>query len=490
MAEHREPLDPFVLALDVGSTASRGDVFDATGAPAGGGRRRIAHAFTTRGDGTVEIDPDQVVDEIREIVTALVDAVPEGRIAGVALDTFASSLVGVDATGHAVTPCYTYADSRCGPQVTALRRELDEASVQQRTGCRLHSSYLAPRLRWLRETDPDRFGRVRRWLSLGEYVYLELLGTTAVGTCTAAWTGLLDRRTGRWDAELLAAAGIEEEQLSPVRDPDAPLTTADGVRAEQWPGLATARWFAPIADGFSSNLGVGATGPGLVAVAAATSGAIRLLVSELPAELPGGLWCYRIDASRSLIGGAVNDVGRMVAWLQETLQLPDPEDLGPRLTQPPTPGQPLVLPYLSGERSTGWAASARATITEVTAATTAESVFRGALEGVALSYARIADQLTAVAGPPRQILASGRVTLDLPDWLAILADVLDTPVTPVTQKRVTLRGTALHALEVLAPDVERTAPVTGPVRSPVPEHTAYYRDRAAAYQSAYDALID
>jgi hypothetical protein len=49
-----------------------------------------------------------------------------GEVAGVALDTFASSLVGVDADGHGLTTCYTYADSRCATEVAALRRELDE----------------------------------------------------------------------------------------------------------------------------------------------------------------------------------------------------------------------------------------------------------------------------------------------------------------------------------------------------------------------------
>ena len=67
-----------------------------------------------------------------------------------------------------------------------MRRELDEHEVQQRTGCRLHSSYLPARLRWLRETDADRFAAARRWLSLGEYAYLRLLGTTAAGTATSS----------------------------------------------------------------------------------------------------------------------------------------------------------------------------------------------------------------------------------------------------------------------------------------------------------------
>ena len=483
-----EALDPFVLALDVGSTASRGDVYDAAGRPVEGGRQKVPHAFSTGGDGSSEIDPDQVVDELRQVVGGLATPALRGRIGGVALDTFASSLVGVDGDGRPVTSCYTYADSRCGPQVLALREELDEAAVQQRTGTRLHSSYLSPRLRWLRETDPERFGAARRWLSLGEYAYQRILGTTAAGTATAAWTGLLDRRTGRWDEEMLAAAGIEADQLSEVRDPDRPLTDVDPAVAREWPALEGARWFAPIADGFASNLGSDAADATTAGVSAATSGAIRVLVSDIPEQIPSGLWCYRVDARRSLLGGALNDVGRIVSWLQETVQLGD-TDLDALLTAPPAPGTPLVLPYLSGERSTGWAAAARAVVSEVGSATTGPALFRGAMEGVALSYGRVAEQLRTTAADPKRVLVSGRVTQDLPGWLQVLADVLDAPVEPVTIKRATLRGTALHALEVLAPDTRRTPARTGPTLQPTPAHRDHYRARAEQYDRLYRAVI-
>jgi gluconokinase len=480
--------DPLILALDVGSTASRGDVYDAAGRPVEGGRRKVPHQFRTSGDGASEIDPDRVVDELEEIITDLAGAQLQGRIGGVALDTFASSLVGVDGDGRPVSACYTYADSRCGPQVTALRRELDEGEVQQRTGCRLHSSYLPARLRWLRETDPDRFAAARRWLSLGEYAYLRLLGTTAAGTATAAWTGLLDRRTGKWDPQMLEAAGVEADQLSEVRDPDRPLTDVDAGVAKRWPVLDGARWFAPISDGFASNLGTGADDETTAAVAAATSGAIRVLVSDIPEQIPSGLWCYRVDSRRSLLGGALNDVGRVLSWLQDTVQLADadPHDL---MTAAPDPTTPLVLPYLSGERSTGWAASARALISGASSATTGAHVFRGAMEGVALSYQRIADQLRATAASPKRILASGRVTQDLPSWLQVLADVLGAPVEPVTMKRATLHGTALHALEVLAPDTARAPVPTGPTLHPVLAHAGYYRDRVEQYDRLYRAVI-
>lgn len=488
-----DAIEPLVLALDVGSTASRGGLYDAAGRPVQGLRHKVPHHFTTGADGTSQIDADAVADEVAEIITEVLakKAGAGGRVAGVALDTFASSLVGVDAAGRALTPCYTYADSRCAPQLQQLRDELDEAEVQQRTGTRLHTSYLPARLRWLRDTDPATFRRVERWLSLGEYVYLGLLGTTAVGTSTAAWTGLLDRRTGEWDERMLAVAGVRREQLSEIRDPARPLSDVAGRAASRWPELAGAVWFPVITDGFASNIGAGAHDESTIAAAAATSGAMRVLVHGVPDEIPSGLWCYRVDASRTLLGGALNDVGRMVTWLDQTLQQEDLADSARAATllADPDPAAPLVLPYLTGERSTGWAGSARAVMAGVSAATTAPMIFRGAMEGVALTYARVAEQLQRAAGRAQRIVASGRVAADLPEWLQVLSDALGAPVEHVTMKRTTLHGTALIALEVLAPDVPRAEVVVGATYTPAAGREAYYAERLARYQRLYDAVI-
>ena len=257
----------------------------------------------------------------------------------------------------------------------------------------------------------------------------------------------------------------------------------------RWPALTGAVWFPVISDGFSSNLGAGAHDESAIAAAAATSGAMRVLVHGTPEKIPSGLWCYRVDRQRSLLGGAVNDVGRVVSWLQGTLQLSPDEDPNVILAAAPSPITPLVLPYFSGERSTGWAANARAVFAGVSTATTGAMLYRAAMEGVAISYARIADQLQTVAGRPQRILASGRVASDLPALLQLLSDVLEAPVTPVTIKRSTLRGTAIAALEVLAPGVVRAPSATGDTRQPVAHRADYYRARKQAYQTLYEAAI-
>jgi gluconokinase len=111
------------------------------------------------------------------------------------------------------------------------------------------------------------------------------------------------------------------------------------------------------------------------------------------------------------------------------------------------------------------------------------------MEGVALSYARIAAQVRTAAGDPRRIVASGRVAQDLPSWLQLQADVLGAPVEPVTIKRATLHGTALHALDVLAPDTPRAPVRTAATLQPVPAHHDHYLGRAQQYDELYRAVI-
>lgn len=487
--ELKNAVDPLVMALDVGSTASRGSLHDATGTPVRGYRHKIPHSFTTDSDGTSVIDPDQVVEELAEILDLVCDR-PElaGRVRGVGLDTFASSLVGVNAQGDAITPCFTYADSRCAPQLAQLRAEVDELEVQDIVGARLHTSYLAPRFRWLAETQPDVMDEATRWMSLGEYVWLKLLGTTAAGTSTAAWTGLLNRRSGNWDRRMLKLAGISEELLSPILDPDQPLPDVNPERTARWEGLSEAQWYAPVADGLCANVGVGGDNEQTMVVSAATSGAMRVLLHHRPNDIPAGLWCYRIDSKRCLLGGALNDVGRAVSWLEETLNL-DGVDLDEVAAAPVSTTTPGVLPFLTGERSTGWAGSARTAFVDVSASTDAAGMARGMLEGIAASYRRVADELEEAAQDVDKIVAAGSVTQALPSWLQILGDYLGKPVIHQVMKRSTARGTALLMLESLAPDVERAVHEPESTYSPQEETQDYYRGVHERFERMYDALV-
>lgn len=478
---------PLVLGLDVGSTGSRAAVYDRHGRPLDDVRIKMPHAFTTTSDGGVTIDADQVVDELRRAIDHVCAAV-RGPIAAVGFDTFASSLVGVDADGNALTPCITYADSRCTPDVETLRAGLDEDDLQQTTGTRLHPSYLPARLAWMQRTDAATARKVARWMSLGEYVWSKLLGVSPAGTATAAWTGLLDRATGTWDAELIEHSGGRPEQFGNILDPDTPVQFEQPL-PESWAPLKDAQWFAPVADGIGAQLGVGGLDDTTMVVSLGTSGAVRVLVDQPVDTLPEGLWCYRIDARRSLLGGAINDVGRATAWMEQVLAPIDGHELADALDSDPVETTPLVTPFFTGERSTGWAGQARAAFEGVQAATTSLDLRRAVLEGIALAFLRTVDQLREVAPNIKQVHVGGRVGRDAPGLLRLLADALQMPVTPVPIKRSTLHGIALMVLDVIDPGTDRTPPDADPVVMPVEGRGQYYRDRLARFEKLRDATL-
>ncbi|WP_312349717.1 gluconokinase [Actinomyces sp.] len=484
-----QAVEPLVLAMDIGSTSTRACLYDALARPIRKRTAKAAHQFREGADGTAEIDADAVTAEIADVITRVLADLAPGSVRGVAMDTFASSLVCVDAEGSALTPCITYADSRSAPQLAQLRAELDESAVHQAVGARLHTSYHAPRLLWLARTRPDVLARTVRFVSLGEYVYTRLAGVDAAATSTMAWTGLLNRHTGDLDADLLAATGTRREQFAQIVDADSPAEATSPGTGARWPALVGALWFPAIPDGYASNLGVGATDAGTVALSAATSGAMRVIVPGTPEVLPTGLWAYRVSASESIVGGALNDVGRVMTWLESTLAPVEERVLDVALRGNPVPGIPLVLPFLTGERATGWAGNARAVLTGVSSSTGAVDIWRGAVEGVAISYERIFEQLRSVNPDIHQVIASGGVTQHYPATMEVVAQALGFPLRVVDVKRVTMRGTAVFALSVLDPEGQRATVPQSATLQPDHAQKSYYADLRARFDATYRDVV-
>ncbi|GAB3943370.1 gluconokinase [Corynebacterium tapiri] len=484
------PLDearaPFVLGVDVGSTASRGGLYSACGRPIKGSKQRIAHEFTTDEHGASTMDADQVVRECREVIEKIAEFAQDKslEIAAVAMDSFASSLVVVDEGYRPLTPLMTYADSRSAKHVERLRARIDEQAYQSRTGVRLHTSYHPARLAWLNEQHPDIMGKAHRVFTVGEYVYQQLAGLEGLATSSAAWAGIIDARTGELDHEILRETGTSADVIAPIVEPDQPLYPTEAVA-----DLAGIPWFPAIPDGWSSNVGPGATDAHTVAVAAATSGAMRVILPRCPETIPAGLWCYRLSARQWILGGALNDVGRAITWLENTIAPVEAAELEEQLRALPNENTPSSLPFFSGERATGWASSAQAAITGITAATKPVDLWRSVIEALSLSYRRIWDELLRSGATPRRVVASGRVTTDHPAWLVSLADALATPIVPINMKRATLRGTALIALDVIDPDGERHPAPHGEAVEPREEARGFMDRALEKFGHLYQKLV-
>jgi len=492
-AGRRTAEPPLVLALDLGSSSVRAALFDRLGRAVEGAEAREPHALRTDAEGAAEADPDALREAVFRCVDgALAGAGPRApEIAAVGACTFVHNVLGVDAGHQAITPLYAYADARAGADAAALRRELDERAAHDRTGCRLHASYLPARLRWAARTRPDLARRVARWITIGEYLELALFGKAACTYSVASWSGLLDRRRLAWDGPLLAASGTDAERLSTLTDADAPRRGLRDPFASRWPALRDVPWFPAVGDGVAANLGCGCVTPARVALTLGTTSAVRAVVPGDPAAVPDGLWCYRVDRRRSLVGGAPAEGGNVFAWLTRTLGLaPDPAlDAALDAMAPDAHGL-TILPFLQGERSPGWAEGARAAVAGLTTATTPLDLVRAGLEAVACRLALVFDRLRAALPAEPAVVGGGGALQRSPAWQQILADALGVPLRVAEAAEPSARGAALLALESLgAIRLEEAPDVAGPPIAPDPARHAVYRRAGARQQALYNALL-
>jgi gluconokinase len=477
-----------VLALDVGTSSTRASCFDAAGRPLPEAEGRVGYAARVAPDGEVVLEPDTLVDAVASAVDqALAGArAPAREIAGVGASVFWHSLLALDDARRPLLPVLTWADTRSAEAAAELRARLDGAAVHARTGALLHASYYPARLRWLRERHADLFARATVWCGFAEYLLWRLTGVLRASVSMASGTGLFDQDRVAWDVPLLAESAIDAARLPPVDDAPAPGLTPEW--AARWPALARVPWFPGWGDGACSNLGSDAAGPDRIALNVGTSAALRLVLSDVP-TVPKGLWRYRIDAERALVGGATSEGGNVLTWCRELLALPDGDALERRLaTRAPDEHGLTVLPFLAGERSPGWRGDARATITGLSLATDALDIGAALLEAVALRLSIVHERLAPLAAANHRVIASGGALLHSPAWARMIADAFGRPLTLSREAEASSRGAALRVLEALGAPPPPPAPLGAPV-TPDPTRHAAFRAARDRQQRLYDNVV-
>jgi gluconokinase len=481
--------DTRVLSVDVGSSSVRAELYDGTGRRVEDSETQLGYELEYAPDGGVTKGADELLDLVVRAIDGTLSNAGDIRISGVAMSTFWHSVLGLDGEDRLTTPVLYWADRRAAGAARELRGSLDEAAVHRRTGCVLHSSYWPAKLLWLSRERREDFERTERWLSPGEYLCTRFFEDAHVGTSMASATGLFDQNRLRWDGEVIEALPIEQEQLSPISDD--PLRGLSEEWARRWPALREVPWFPAAGDGACSNVGSGCTTNDRLALMVGTSGAMRVLWKAGSVEIPDGPWCYRADNKRFVMGGALSDGGNLVAWLRETLRLPEPEETERLLSeiQPDSHGL-TFLPLLAGERGPGWADEANGTIAGLSMSNTPVEILRAALEAVALRFALIAEIIEAASPGEKEVVATGGGLLHSPTWTGIMADALGKPVTISAVEEASSRGAALLALEKLGElEIEEAEAPLGETFEPDPGRHEAYREALARQRRLYEAVL-
>src|SRR5262245_13803697 len=179
---------PHVLGIDIGTTTCRCAIFDLAGNEIASAYRETAVSYPR--PLWAEVDPEEwwrgTARVLRETLTR--SGVAPERIAGVGLSGLMHAPVLLDADGRPIIPAQLWMDQRCAPQCEAMNRERLSFDAQETLVRHFNTSFTAPKLRWLVETQPEVLAQARTLLLPKDFVRYRLTGTICTDPSDASGT--------------------------------------------------------------------------------------------------------------------------------------------------------------------------------------------------------------------------------------------------------------------------------------------------------------
>lgn len=356
-----------ILSLDIGTTAVKAVLFDPRGSELLVAERALT--LQTPQAGYVELDPEELWRAVLDVLAEIAQK-NRRRILAIAIATQGGSFLATDALGHPVCPLITWMDSRSETVVNDWRQRGLEAGIRQICGWSLDPGLPLAMIGWMRAHLPEAFARSAHFLSVNDFLTYRLAGVYSMNPSMAGEMMLTDIVTGGWSPALCDLAGIQPEQLSPIRPSEAILgpilpevSRATGLAAD-----------IVVVNGGQDHsceaLAIGMTGPGAALLACGTAWVINGATDRADmSAIPDGMnlnfhvtpHCWTISQFLGGLGGTLE------WWLNRLWQSPDPENPLPRpklyslldeSLEQARPGDGLFFFPLAGSRNASKSAGA------------------------------------------------------------------------------------------------------------------------------------
>ncbi len=417
-----------LLGIDIGTYSSKAALVT----PAGEVLRTAAvpHGIATPAPGHVEQDADAVWwHDACALCRQLLDGAPfhGSDVAAVAVSAIGPCLLPLDEAGRPLRPGILYGvDVRAAEQIAELDALIGRDTIQRFSLMSLTSQAIGPKIRWLRQHEPQVWRRTKRLTTASAYLVWRLCGEHRIDRHTAShFMPLYNPRTGEWDERfaehvaplsMLPAPGWSDEVAGSV--------TRAGAQAT---GLA---FGTPVAvgavDALSEAISVGVTRPGdLMIMYGSTTFFILVQSAPTPDER---VWTVAGACPGQFnLAAGMSTTGSLTRWFQDQLarDLPDGDasalfDAAARVA--PGAGGLVFLPYFSGERTPLNDPLARGVVAGLSLAHTRDQLFRAILEGVACGVRHNLETLAQLGAHANRVVAVGGGA-QTDTWLQIVSDV-------------------------------------------------------------------
>ena len=379
----------YILAIDQGTTSSRGIIFDVDMKIVATAQQEFDQHFPN--SGWVEhVADDLWTTTVATAKGAIAKAgIHASNIKGIGITNQRETTVVWDKnTGKAVHNAIVWQDRRTSAMCQELKKDNFEAQIIEKTGLLLDPYFSGTKLKWILDNVEGARAKAKAgdllFGTVDSYLIWKMSGGArhVTDATNAARTMLYDIRSGSWSKTICAHLDIPMKMLPEVLDCAADFGMIEGdILGAAIPILGVA------GDQQAATLGQACFQPGMLKSTYGTGCFALLNTGETLVKSQNrllGTIAYQFDGKPTYaLEGSIFIAGAVVQWLRDGLGIIDKAEDTQPLAEKADPTQELYLvPAFTGIGAPHWDADARGAIYGLTRGSGPAEFARAALESV------------------------------------------------------------------------------------------------------------
>ena len=201
-----------LLGVDVGTTATKAVLIDFDGKFVSQGRAE--HPTHHLKAGWAEQEAEDWWRSFCEAVSIAKSNAANSNIAAVLISSQGPSMLPVDGNGKPIRKALIWMDRRAEPQAQELLKNFP--SISSITGNRADPFYIAAKIKWLKDNEPDNYKKTKYILQIPGYLNFKLTGKFGTDRSHTSMFQLRDRENNNWHREIGNFVGANQEMFGEV----------------------------------------------------------------------------------------------------------------------------------------------------------------------------------------------------------------------------------------------------------------------------------
>ncbi len=301
------------IGIDLGTTGCKAVLYDSEGIALSEFNKE--YSLICR-EGFVEQDAEMWWSLVTEALLFVTKEHGGDGVRGISVSTQGIAVVPVDAEGHTLANAISWLDVRADAEAKLLADHFGRDTIYKKTGKFCNPEYTLPKLMWWKTHEPELFEKAHKFLLPLDFLNMRLTGRAVCDYTIAGGTMAYNIVDKKYDCELLAFAGVDEERLPEVG-------CMGDLVGKVLPDVAAFTGISPDCEVYlgGQDQKLAAIGAGIdetsVTVSFGTATAVTKLTKILPDEVDFSR--FRFNDEYYSYEGVVSTSGAALKWAANTI---------------------------------------------------------------------------------------------------------------------------------------------------------------------------